>query len=351
MVPRNLFWTGQDRWERKRWEAEILEQIPDQRIAWQSIDGTPNSGEVTFEPLDEERTRVILTMEYEPEGFLGEGGRCIGYSFWPSRRRPQAIPGFHRRKRNRDRRLEWPDRTRRRAETPFLQASKQNRIRPRSDTANNDCHSGSRNRALSWDPTHRAGRNKRLRLSGSLGALHQIADVPRPLKLPVAALQHEPELAVGAPDEPQFYRDTASIAAPTHEEIAERAYEIYLERGQAPGYEVENWLQAEKELSEKLGATHSEGRNLNAIDGGQIASQYLAYREIPSERSGALLALEACNGGASGMTPLRSVPTSGAPRTILDRNLCHSAMTLRPHRKRHLQRFGRGWREQLSRKK
>jgi hypothetical protein len=64
---------------------------------------------------------------------------------------------------------------------------------------------------------------------------------------------------VGAPDEPQFYRDAAFTATPTQEEIAERAYELYLKRGKAPGHELENWLQAEKELSEKLGATRSTG--------------------------------------------------------------------------------------------
>jgi hypothetical protein len=33
------------------------------------------------------------------------------------------------------------------------------------------------------------------------------------------------------------------------QEIRARAYEIYLQRGAQPGYEVEDWLQAERELS------------------------------------------------------------------------------------------------------
>jgi hypothetical protein len=32
-------------------------------------------------------------------------------------------------------------------------------------------------------------------------------------------------------------------------EIRTRAYEIYLERGRQPGYELEDWLQAERELT------------------------------------------------------------------------------------------------------
>ena len=32
------------------------------------------------------------------------------------------------------------------------------------------------------------------------------------------------------------------------QEIRDRAYEIYLQRGAQPGYELEDWLQAEREL-------------------------------------------------------------------------------------------------------
>lgn len=39
---------------------------------------------------------------------------------------------------------------------------------------------------------------------------------------------------------------------PTHEEIALRAYEIYLERGGAPGDALEDWTRAERELREKI---------------------------------------------------------------------------------------------------
>ena len=39
--------------------------------------------------------------------------------------------------------------------------------------------------------------------------------------------------------------------APTHKEIALRAYEIYLERGGAPGDALEDWTRAERELTEK----------------------------------------------------------------------------------------------------
>jgi Protein of unknown function (DUF2934) len=34
----------------------------------------------------------------------------------------------------------------------------------------------------------------------------------------------------------------------SHEDIRRRAYEIYLERGEQPGHDLDNWLQAEREL-------------------------------------------------------------------------------------------------------
>ena len=50
----------------------------------------------------------------------------------------------------------------------------------------------------------------------------------------------------------------ALTSAPTVEEIRARAYEIYVERGQRDGEDLENWLQAEKELSENIRKSHSD---------------------------------------------------------------------------------------------
>jgi len=50
----------------------------------------------------------------------------------------------------------------------------------------------------------------------------------------------------------------ALTSAPTVEEIRARAYEIYIERGQRSGEDLENWLQAEKELAENIRKSHSD---------------------------------------------------------------------------------------------
>ena len=45
---------------------------------------------------------------------------------------------------------------------------------------------------------------------------------------------------------------TARIAEPkvdTYEEISSRAYELYVERGRENGHDLEDWLQAETEVT------------------------------------------------------------------------------------------------------
>jgi hypothetical protein len=47
--------------------------------------------------------------------------------------------------------------------------------------------------------------------------------------------------------------DVSANHKPSHEEIRLRAYEIYLERGGLPGNELDDWLQAERELERPAG--------------------------------------------------------------------------------------------------
>ena len=47
---------------------------------------------------------------------------------------------------------------------------------------------------------------------------------------------------------PSHIDDTSANRAPNHDKIRRRAYEIYLERGVLPGQELEDWLQAEREI-------------------------------------------------------------------------------------------------------
>ena len=73
-----LRWTATIAGHEKAWEAEITEQRPDERVAWRSVDGAPNAGVVTFHRLDDDRTRVMLQLEAEPEGAVETVGDAVG---------------------------------------------------------------------------------------------------------------------------------------------------------------------------------------------------------------------------------------------------------------------------------
>jgi uncharacterized membrane protein len=75
---RRLHWRAEVGGKQVEWDAEITEQIPDERIAWRSTSGAPNAGVVTFEPLSESRCRVNLQLHYEPEGIAENVGDWLG---------------------------------------------------------------------------------------------------------------------------------------------------------------------------------------------------------------------------------------------------------------------------------
>jgi uncharacterized membrane protein len=74
----HVHWHAEIAGKDKEWDAEITEQIPDQRIAWRSMSGTPNSGVVTFEKISDDKTRITLRMDYEPEDVVEKAGDAAG---------------------------------------------------------------------------------------------------------------------------------------------------------------------------------------------------------------------------------------------------------------------------------
>jgi uncharacterized membrane protein len=75
---KTLDWTASIAGQRRSWTAEITDQTPDTRIAWKSTSGADNAGAVLFESLDDARTKVILRMDVDPEGFIENVGDKIG---------------------------------------------------------------------------------------------------------------------------------------------------------------------------------------------------------------------------------------------------------------------------------
>ena len=68
-----LRWVAEIGGIKRQWEARVLEQVPDQKVAWAATEGATNAGSVTFDDLGG-RTRVHLFLEYEPEGLVEKIG-------------------------------------------------------------------------------------------------------------------------------------------------------------------------------------------------------------------------------------------------------------------------------------
>ena len=68
-----MTWVAEIAGVKRQWEARVLEQVPDQKVAWAATEGATNAGSVTFTDLGG-RTRVHLFLEYEPEGLVEKVG-------------------------------------------------------------------------------------------------------------------------------------------------------------------------------------------------------------------------------------------------------------------------------------
>jgi uncharacterized membrane protein len=73
-----LHWVADVGGRRTEWDAKIVDQVPDERISWTAVSGKRNAGEVRFEPLGPNRSKVHVRMEYEPDGVLESVGGALG---------------------------------------------------------------------------------------------------------------------------------------------------------------------------------------------------------------------------------------------------------------------------------
>ena len=75
---RRLQWKANIGGKDKEWNAEITEQHPDERVAWTSTSGARNAGVVTFHRLADDKTRVMLQVEYDSDGMMEHVGDAVG---------------------------------------------------------------------------------------------------------------------------------------------------------------------------------------------------------------------------------------------------------------------------------
>ena len=73
--PEKSHWKAQVFWSHREWDAEIIEQIPEERIIWKSKGAKGHvDGAVTFHKLAPSLTRILVVLEYHPQGMFEHTG-------------------------------------------------------------------------------------------------------------------------------------------------------------------------------------------------------------------------------------------------------------------------------------
>ena len=74
---KRLHWRARIGGIEKEWHAEIVDQVPDRRVAWRNLRGAENAGAVLFDAVPE-GTKVTLKLTYEPDGATEAVGDALG---------------------------------------------------------------------------------------------------------------------------------------------------------------------------------------------------------------------------------------------------------------------------------
>jgi carbon monoxide dehydrogenase subunit G len=91
----HLHWKANIAGRSAEWDAEITEQVPDQVIAWQAIDGATNSGRVQFQGSDGQ-TSISVEMDVEPQSGVERAADMIGILQQLGARRSQPLQAADR---------------------------------------------------------------------------------------------------------------------------------------------------------------------------------------------------------------------------------------------------------------
>ena len=98
-------WVAQIAGVRREWDAAILEQVPDSKVAWAATTGATNAGAVYFQSLGPARTLVRLSLEYEPEGLVEKVGDFLNVVERQAEGDLETVQDVHREPGHRHRRL------------------------------------------------------------------------------------------------------------------------------------------------------------------------------------------------------------------------------------------------------
>lgn len=72
------------------WDADLVEHVPDEKVAWRAIDGR-ETGEVRFEKVAAFRTKVTYQLEYDPAAWEGKADTV---RHWMNRRVDKDLDNF-----------------------------------------------------------------------------------------------------------------------------------------------------------------------------------------------------------------------------------------------------------------
>jgi uncharacterized membrane protein len=77
--PTSTHWITKIAGVEREFDAEITEQHPDERVAWTSVDGeAKHAGVVTFHKISDTTTRVMVQLDWEPQGVVEKVGAVVG---------------------------------------------------------------------------------------------------------------------------------------------------------------------------------------------------------------------------------------------------------------------------------
>ncbi|MGW7056008.1 SRPBCC family protein [Streptomyces sp. NPDC054887] len=72
-------WVTEVSGAKREFDARITEQIPDERVAWTTVGGeVEQAGVVTFHRLADDRTKVMLQLDFRPDGLAETVGDKLG---------------------------------------------------------------------------------------------------------------------------------------------------------------------------------------------------------------------------------------------------------------------------------
>ena len=87
---RPLHWVALVEEDTYEWDADVVKHVTDESVTWRAVDGR-ETGEVRFEKLGADRTRVTFQLEYDPAVWEGKADTV---RHWMNRRADRDLANF-----------------------------------------------------------------------------------------------------------------------------------------------------------------------------------------------------------------------------------------------------------------